>query len=220
MRCIKHAAAPSSPVAVTLLVALASQFGCAARDALPPENPERLTIQIHSPEFPNGGMIPSRFTCDGSDRSPPLNWSGVPENARSLVLICDDPDAPMGTWSHWVVVDLPPKVSGLKEGLPTEEAVSETSMEGSIPADSERRALQGKNDFGKFGYGGPCPPSGTHRYFFRLYAVDTTLRPPAATTRAGTLKAIQGHILAEGRLIGKYTRGDRANERNRMGRWQ
>jgi hypothetical protein len=118
-----------------------------------------------------------------------LEWSGVPASARSLALLCDDPDAPMGTWSHWVVFNLAPQIKELNEGIPAEETIS-------IDAG---KARQGKNDFGKTGYGGPCPPSGTHRYFFRLYALDGDLKLNSKATRADILKAIQGHIVAEGR---------------------
>ena len=188
-----------------IAIALASNLGCGNADPVP--STERLTIQLRSTAFADGGMIPHRFTCDGSDRSPDLRWSGVPENCRTLVLICDDPDAPAGTWSHWVFFNLPPQVKALKEGVPASEHVSNTSIEVSSPAGSDRDATQGKNDFGKVGYGGPCPPSGTHRYVFRLYALDARLELGPEATRADVLKAMKGHILAEGRLIGKYTRG-------------
>ncbi len=190
-------------IAITLV--LVSTAGCGQADPLP--SPERLTIQVRSSAFTDDGMIPSRFTCDGSDQSPALAWSGVPENSRTLALICDDPDAPGGTWSHWVVFDLPARLTGLKEGVPATEAVPVPLMEESSPLGSEVDARQGTNDFGKLGYGGPCPPSGTHRYFFRLYALDDKLELGPKATRADVLKAIKGHILAEGRLIGKYARG-------------
>jgi Raf kinase inhibitor-like YbhB/YbcL family protein len=105
------------------------------------------------------------------------------------------------------VFNLPSQLTGLNEGVPTEETIQTTSMKGSLPAKSELVARQGKNDFGKLGYGGPCPPSGTHRYFFRLYALDARLELGSAATRAGVLKTIKGHILAEGRLVGKFARG-------------
>jgi Raf kinase inhibitor-like YbhB/YbcL family protein len=149
-------------------------------------------------------MIPKEFTCDGADRSPPLEWSGVPESAKALVLICDDPDAPAGTWAHWVVVELPPETRSLPGGITTEPT---TSAEPKSAAGAATAILrQGKNDFGKIGYGGPCPPSGTHRYFFRLYALDTQTDLDAGANRSAALKAIEGHILAEGRLMGKYAR--------------
>jgi Raf kinase inhibitor-like YbhB/YbcL family protein len=153
-------------------------------------------------------MIPKACTCDGADRSPALQWSGVPAAARTLALICDDPDAPMGTWSHWVVFNVAPRTNGLKEGVPPEETLPASSIEGAeSEGGSGGSARQGRNDFKKLGYGGPCPPSGTHRYFFRLYALDIELTLRPAATRADVLKAIAGHILAEGRLVGKYQRG-------------
>jgi Raf kinase inhibitor-like YbhB/YbcL family protein len=142
-------------------------------------------------------MIPKKYTCDGEDRSPPLEWSGVPPRARSLALTCDDPDAPAGTWSHWVVFNLPPEVASLPEGLAASDPVRIT------PTSTAR---QGKNDFGKIGYGGPCPPSGTHRYILRLHALDEMLEPQAGAIRGALLAALKGHVLAEGRLTGKYQR--------------
>ncbi len=188
-----------------IAIALVSNLGCSNADPLP--SPEQLTIKLRSTAFADGGMIPHRFTCDGSDRSPDLSWSGVPAKSRTLALICDDPDAPAGTWSHWVVFNLPAQVAGLKEGVPASERVPNTSMEESPPAGSNPDVTQGKNDFGKVGYEGPCPPSGAHRYFFRLYALDERLELGSEATRTDVLKAIKGHILAEGRLIGKYARG-------------
>jgi Raf kinase inhibitor-like YbhB/YbcL family protein len=121
-------------------------------------------------------------------------------------LICDDPDAPGGTWSHWVVYNLPVALKGLKEGVPPDETVSATAAEGSPAPTDLVHTRQGKNDFGKTGYGGPCPPNGVHRYFFRLYALNGKLELHSAATRADVLKAIEGRILAEGRLTGTYQR--------------
>ncbi len=174
--------------------------GCQRKDPLPTEDPARRTIQLRSPAFADGGMIPKTFTCDGTDRSPPLEWSGVPVKAQSLVLICDDPDAPLGTWSHWVVFNLAPGVRALNEGIPPEETIALAAAETPESADGKPpRARQGTNDFHKIGYGGPCPPGGTHRYFFRLYALDIQLELGSSATRSQVLKAIKGHILAEGR---------------------
>ncbi len=162
---------------------------------------------MHSSEFTDNGNIPKPFTCDGQDQSPPLEWSGVPESARALALICDDPDAPGGTWSHWVVFNLPAQVKGLKAGIPADQTIAADKMVGVDPAATDLlSAQQGKNDFGKTGYGGPCPPSGTHRYFFRLYALDASLDLAPTATRADVLKAVADHILAEGRLVGRYER--------------
>jgi Raf kinase inhibitor-like YbhB/YbcL family protein len=164
-------------------------------------------MKLRSPEFADGEMIPKKLTCDGSDSSPRLEWSGVPESAQSLALICDDPDAPMGTWSHWVVVNLSPQVTALKEGVPREKSIAATATEGSgLDDGSSPVAEQGKNDFGNIGYGGPCPPGGTHRYFFRIYALDSRLELASPASRAQVLKAVSGHIVGEGRLMGKYQR--------------
>lgn len=176
---------------------------CGGDDAgvMTPGEEAPMTIRLESPAFEAGGTIPRKYTCDGEDLSPPLAWSGVPEAARSLVLICDDPDAPRGTWTHWVLYDLPAEVTGLPEGLPIEGTVP-------IPAGgAEQVARQGRNDFRKLGYGGPCPPSGSHRYFFRLYALDTTTGPEPGATRQEVLKALAGHVLAQGELMGRYARG-------------
>ncbi len=157
-----------------------------------------MTIPIESPAFIGGGTIPKLYTCDGKDISPPLAWSGVPEATRSLALICEDPDAPRGTWTHWVIFDIPATVKGLGEGIPTKERVT--------VADGGEPARQGTNDFGKIGYGGPCPPSGTHHYIFRIYALDTGLGLGPKTSRQDLLRSIKGHILAEGQLTGLYSR--------------
>jgi Raf kinase inhibitor-like YbhB/YbcL family protein len=165
---------------------------------LPGKDPSLMTILIESPAFTGGGTIPKLYTCDGKDVSPPLAWSGVPEAARSLALICEDPDAPRGTWTHWVIFDIPTSVKELGEGLPAQERVQVTP--------GGETALQGKNDFGKVGFGGPCPPGGTHRYYFRIYSLDTDLGLGPGTTRQDLLRSIKGHVLAEGELMGRYSR--------------
>jgi Raf kinase inhibitor-like YbhB/YbcL family protein len=206
---IRHAPARGHPsLAFAGLLGLFWSSGCWRTDSLPAEDPARVTIQLRSPAFADGGMIPRAFTCDGADRSPPLEWSGVPAAARSLALVCDDPDAPMGTWSHWVVFNLSPRIKALKEGVPRDETLPAGAIEGPVAGDEiAAKARQGRNDFKKIGYGGPCPPSGTHRYYFRLYALDNELALGPTATRADVFKAITGHILAEGRLVGKYQRG-------------
>lgn len=157
-----------------------------------------MTIKITSSAFEPGSMIPNVYTCDDKNISPPLAWTGVPAEAKSLVLICDDPDAPRGNRSHWVMYQIDPQVSELAAGIePIERPVLKPGGES---------AIQGKNDFGKIGYGGPCPPGGTHRYFYRLYALDRTLDLKPGATRDEVLKAIEGRIVAEGELIGKYAR--------------
>ncbi|MFP3869356.1 MAG: YbhB/YbcL family Raf kinase inhibitor-like protein [Syntrophobacteria bacterium] len=150
-------------------------------------------ITVTSAAFDQGGVIPSRYTCDGADISPPLAWSAVPEASRSLALICDDPDAPSGTWVHWVLYDLPAEVRELPENLPIRKSLA-------------NGAKQGLNDFRRIGYGGPCPPGGTHRYYFTLYALDEKLDLPPGVTKMQLLQAMHGHILAEGRLMGTYGR--------------
>jgi Raf kinase inhibitor-like YbhB/YbcL family protein len=181
--------------------------GCGRGGTEAVDEPGRMTISLRSPAFADGGMIPKEYTCDGAGGSPPLEWSGVPAAAKGLALIVDDPDAPMGTFSHWVVVDLPPRINGLKAGVPAGGVVPPASLVASGDAAPEAGARQGENDFGDVGYGGPCPPSGTHRYFFRLYALDRPLGLAGkAPTRSDVLAAIKGHVLAEGRLIGRYAR--------------
>ena len=145
-------------------------------------------LSIASPAFLPDGMIPSKYTCDGADLSPPLLIGNIPEKTRSLALIVDDPDAPVGTWVHWVVWNI---VANTRE-IP----------ENSVPPG----ALQGTNDFRKQEYGGPCPPSGTHRYFFKLYALDSSLIAQAGATKAQVEEAMKGHVLAQTELIGLYRR--------------
>lgn len=152
-----------------------------------------MTIKITSTAFTEGDMIPKQYTCDAEDVSPDLTWTGVPEGTKSLALICDDPDAPMGTWVHWVLFNLPPDISELHAEIPSKKTL-------------KNNARHGKNDFGKFGYGGPCPPSGTHRYFFKLYALDTVINLKSGITKAQLLEAMKGHILDEGQLLGRYKR--------------
>lgn len=151
------------------------------------------TIKITSPVFEYGEYIPSAYTCMGKDMSPPINWQGVPRNAKSLVLICDDPDAPMGTWVHWVIYNIPPDSKGLPEGIPGLERLKDGT-------------LQGINDFRKIGYGGPCPPGGVHRYYFKIYAIDTMLNIDPGATKKRIMKLIEGHIISKGELMGRFKR--------------
>jgi Raf kinase inhibitor-like YbhB/YbcL family protein len=150
-------------------------------------------MELKSSAFTAGEMIPQKYTCDGPDVSPPLSWSDVPAGAKSLALIADDPDAPMGTWVHWVAWNIPPNARGLEEGVPKRD---------SLPNGMK----QGTTDFRSIGYGGPCPPSGTHRYFFKLYALDISLNLPPSTTKKDLEKALQGHLLQQVELMGKYAR--------------
>ncbi|MBT8372363.1 MAG: YbhB/YbcL family Raf kinase inhibitor-like protein [Desulfobacterales bacterium] len=152
-----------------------------------------MNLQITSSVFSEGEMIPKPFTCDGTDVSPDLSWTGAPEGTRSLALICDDPDAPAGTWVHWVLFNIPPE----ETGLPAEMSDAASLSNG---------AKHGTNDFRKLGYGGPCPPGGTHRYYFKLYALDTVLGLESGVTKAQVEDAMKGHILAQGQLMGKYAR--------------
>ncbi|MFP4363855.1 MAG: YbhB/YbcL family Raf kinase inhibitor-like protein [Spirochaetia bacterium] len=150
-------------------------------------------MELTSPAFTEGGEIPSRFSCDGDNISPELQWSDVPDNTRSLVLIMDDPDAPGGTFTHWVVYDLPAQLTGLAENVVPEPANSPGFR-------------QGENSFGKIGYGGPCPPGGTHRYYFRLYALDTEFRDLGNVRSSQLARTMEGHIIDQAVLMGKYSR--------------
>ena len=145
-----------------------------------------MTIQITSSAFKDGDKVPSRYTCDDQNVSPPLAWTGIPTGTKSLTLIMDDPDAPSGTWVHWVLYNLPPDLSDL------DEATSSTGTDG-------------KNDFNRMGYGGPCPPRGSaHRYYIKLYALDVRLDLKAGATKSQVENLMRGHILAQGQLMGKY----------------
>ncbi len=152
-----------------------------------------MDIKVSSAAFEEGGMIPGKYTCDEEDISPPLAWDSIPEGTKTLALICDDPDAPMGTWVHWVLFNLPGDVSELPENIPPEREL-------------ESGAKQGTNDFGRIGYGGPCPPGGTHRYYFKLYALDAELNLESGVRKPQLLEAMEAHILAEGQLMGRYSR--------------
>jgi len=151
-------------------------------------------MQLTSTAFNEGEVIPKQHTGDGKDASPPLKWAGAPAGTASFALICDDPDAPRGTWVHWVLFNVPAGTTELPEGVPADKSV----LSG---------ARQGVNDFGNIGYGGPAPPRGKpHRYFFKLYALGAVLDLKEGATKQQLLKAMEGHILAEGQLMGKYSR--------------
>ena len=150
-----------------------------------------MTIVVTSTAFAEGQRIPEKFTGDGDDLSPPIAWSGAPADTKEFALICDDPDAPMGTWVHWVVFDIPPETRAFREGVPKTDKL-------------EGGARQGMTDFGAVGYGGPCPPSGTHRYFFTLYALDAKLDLAGTVTKERLLAAMKGRVLAEARLVGTF----------------
>jgi Raf kinase inhibitor-like YbhB/YbcL family protein len=158
---------------------------------------ELMEIVLKSPAFTEGGTIPAKYTADGAGLSPPLSWSGVPHRTRSLVLLCEDPDAPGGTFTHWVVYDLPPQARQLGEGAPGQPA---------LPGGG----TQGTNDFGEPGYGGAAPPPGPpHRYYFKIAALDAELGLPPGARRQEVLAAMEGHVLAEGWLMGTYGRPPR-----------
>jgi Raf kinase inhibitor-like YbhB/YbcL family protein len=148
-------------------------------------------MKLESSAFAANELIPSEYTCEGKDISPPLFWDTVPVSTKSIALIGDDPDAPGKTWVHWVVYNLPPDLRSLAQNIEPTKRIA-------------NGGLQGINDFGKIGYGGPCPPSGTHRYFFKLYALDLKLDLEAGATKTQLETAMEGHILAYTELIGLY----------------
>ena len=153
-----------------------------------------MAFELQSPALSGSGEIPVKHTCDGPDLSPPLRWTDPPAKTKGFALIVDDPDAPVGTWVHWVLYGLPATLRELPEGVPARDAVPGIGT-------------QGVNDFRKVGYGGPCPPRGpAHRYFFKLYALDTELTMPPRKTKAELLKAIEGHVLGQAELMGRYKR--------------
>jgi hypothetical protein len=157
-----------------------------------------MTLTLSSSAFAPSGAIPRQYTCDGSDMSPPLAWHGVPDDSKSLALVVDDPDAPdpkapKMTWVHWVLYDIPPSATGLPEAVGSR--------------DLPRGTREGANDWKRTGYGGPCPPIGRHRYFHKLYALDTELGDLGAVTKARLEKAMAGHIIAQAELVGTYQRG-------------
>ena len=162
--------------AVVILLAVIASFAA-----------EGAKMKITSSAFQEGGNIPSKFTCDGSDTSPPLQITGVPSEAKSLVLIADDPDAPSGLFTHWLVWNIPPQTNSIAEG-------------------SAPKGVHGTNDFGKSGYKGPCPPPGTHRYSFKIFALDRELDLRAGAKRSQVDAAMKGHVIAQGELVGRYAR--------------
>ncbi len=148
---------------------------------------EGAKMKVTSSAFQEGGNIPSKFTCDGSDTSPPLQITGVPSEAKSLVLIADDPDAPGGLFTHWLIWNITPRTNSISEG-------------------SAPKGVHGTNDFGKPDYKGPCPPPGTHRYSFKIYALDRELDLRGGAKRSQLDAAMKGHVVAQGVLVGRYAR--------------
>jgi Raf kinase inhibitor-like YbhB/YbcL family protein len=142
-------------------------------------------MKLTSPVFQHEASMPSEYTCDGADKIPPLEISDIPQETKSLAVVMDDPDAPMGTWDHWIVWNIPP----------------------TNKIDKQPQGVGGKNSWGRLDYGGPCPPSGTHRYFFKVYALDTMLDLPEGSAKSALMQAMEGHIIAQAELMGKYQRG-------------
>jgi Raf kinase inhibitor-like YbhB/YbcL family protein len=153
-----------------------------------------MSFAVKSTAFTSGGEIPRKYTCSGSDVSPPLSWSDAPPRTVALALIADDPDAPAGTWTHWILWNLPVQPGGLAEGVPAKEML-------------DNSARQGRNDFDRIGYGGPCPPPGRpHRYFFRLFALDSSLELKAGAARTELQSAMKGHVLGQAEWMGMFKR--------------
>jgi Raf kinase inhibitor-like YbhB/YbcL family protein len=171
---------------LVLLIAACSCRSSSDHQANQGETP--MAIQFSSTAFTNGGTIPKKYSCDGENVSPDLSWSGLPQGAKSLALIVDDPDTPAGTWVHWVLYNLPPESTGMAEG-------------------SQGLGVAGTNSSGQTSYSGPCPPKGKpHRYFFKLYSLDISLGLSPGATKAAVEKAMQGHILGAGQWMGTYSR--------------
>ena len=180
------------PVLISVCVVLLMAMTFASLAA---ESTNNGSISLTSSAFAEGAPIPEEYTCQGKDRSPPLKWSGAPAQVKSLALIMDDPDAPTGTWVHWVLYDLAPSMTELPEGLSAKEHIAAGS------------GKEGVNDFKRLGYGGPCPPPGKpHRYFFKLYALDITLDLKAGAKKKDLERAMEKHILAQGQLMATYKR--------------
>ncbi|HOU11857.1 MAG TPA: YbhB/YbcL family Raf kinase inhibitor-like protein [Anaerolineae bacterium] len=180
-------------------VLLAGLWGCQKAPSrpematpLPTSSGATAAFLLSSPAFTRGQAIPALYTCDGADSSPALSWADPPAGTQSFALIVSDPDAPMGTWVHWVVYNIPADVRSLPEAI-----MDDAGLPG---------GAHGKNSWGRLDYGGPCPPSGTHRYFFKLYALDALLTPAGDATQKQVLAAMEGHILAETELMGVYKR--------------
>lgn len=181
-------------VSVLLLVAPAASCGGSPSYPDPVDNASPPGFRITTAAFHQGSFIPARFTCRGEDVSPALAWTDPPAGTRSLALIVEDPDAPGGVWTHWVVFNVPAQARALPENEPKQEQ---------LPGGG----LQGRNSFGRIGYGGPCPPPGpAHRYFFRLYALDSMLSLKAGAGKSEALAAMKGHVLGEAQLMGRFKR--------------
>lgn len=179
---------------LSVSLVFSSTVTACAREEPASQNEVKATLSFSSTAFKEGGEIPVKYTCDGQDISPPFVWFESPQNTQSFALIVDDPDAPSGSFTHWVLYNLPASVHQLEEGITNQEQL-------------KNGAIQGMNDFGRIGYGGPCPPSGpAHEYRFTIYALDKSLTMKPGASKNQLLDAIKGHILAQGRLIGRYQR--------------
>jgi Raf kinase inhibitor-like YbhB/YbcL family protein len=192
-----HAGAAVNKCALCLLVVLtllASTAVSCTREAPAVQNEVETTLSLSSTAFKEGDRIPIKYTCDEQDISPPLAWNEPPQKTQTYALIVDDPDAPSGIFTHWILFNLPANVCQISEGIPPQMQLQDGT-------------IQGKNDFGRTGYSGPCPPSGpAHRYRFILYALDNKLDLNSSATKEQLLNAIRGHIIAESQLIGTYQR--------------
>jgi Raf kinase inhibitor-like YbhB/YbcL family protein len=183
-------------VAGAIAVAGALCASCSTPASKPEPKPEAtpMALEIKSSAFSDGQPIPVKYTCDGDDVSPPLAWAGAPQGTAGYAIICDDPDAPAGTWIHWVIYAIPEHTTSLPEGVPKTETVP-------------GGGIQGTSSFNRIAYGGPCPPPGpAHRYFFRIYALDTDLKASPGLTRDQLTGKMAGHILAQGQMMGTYKR--------------
>ena len=177
-------------ILIIVVLAAIALSGCAKGGA----NKVEETITISSPAFKNGETIPIKYTGFGEDVSIPLNWENIPDKTKSIAILMDDPDAPIGTFTHWIIFNIPVSKTGLPEGVPQEAELPDGSK-------------QGRNDFGRIGYNGPMPPAGkVHHYIITIFALDTVLNLPAGINAKTFHRALQGHILAEGKLVGLYKR--------------
>lgn len=184
----------ASALALSVLLLAVPSCGRSSGGLEPPQDSQGTVFQVESLAFKAGGEIPKKFTCEGEDISPALRWTHPPRGTQSFALIAEDPDAPSGTWVHWVVYDLPGSLRELPDDVPKQRA---------LPGGG----AQGRNDFGRIGYGGPCPPPGSaHHYFFKLYALGTTLRPRTGATKEEVLKAARGHILGVAQFVALFKR--------------
>jgi Raf kinase inhibitor-like YbhB/YbcL family protein len=182
-------ASPATEIPVTVAAAPTPTVAFTPTEALPGIDEPALPFQLISTAFEQGGPIPAKYSCKGEDISPSLAWGDPPTGTQSLALIMDDPDAPGGTWDHWIVLDISTDLRELPEGIKA----------------GDLGVIFGKNSWGRSDYGGPCPPSGTHRYFFKLYALDTTLNLDETAGKSQVMAAMEGHVLAEADLMGTFS---------------